>query len=173
MMITKSQMILLLSCLITLGLTWQTYQSDQLPETVLPTRVIADGHSLMQDESVSISRLQLISRPKVELKGDLFSQSKRSKPTNLALRKTVNQSPKTANILPQLPFKYIGRWQDSASQAVILDYHGEILVVKQGDVVLNRYRVEMIKETPHFLQVEFLEMSLNKKQTMQARIGQE
>ncbi len=174
MTLSRSQILLGLACIVTLFLTWQTYQADVEQGTVLPTRVLSE----VKDDAVLATNeyvdLALPNRASVPLTADLFArQYVKPKPKPFFKKRTSKPAPK--NVVPPpppLPFKYVGLWKDNSQQAVMLDYRGELLVVKQGDVVANRYKVEAINESAGRIQIKFLLMSLDKIQTLQARVGQ-
>lgn len=172
MKLNQSQVMLGIVLIVTLALTWQTLQEEQNVETVLPTRVVAAEQNKPHVHTQQHTDLTLVDRPLVPLAGDLFAAPKRIEPKAVKriYRKQAAQNKLVA--VPPLPFRYMGRWQDKEAQAVMLDYRGEVLVVKQGDIVANEYKVEAIDESAGRLQIRFLIMSLNKTQTLQARVGQ-
>jgi len=175
MMLSRTQILLIVASMVTLGLTWQTYQEDQSAGTVLPTRVLATPENKAQ-AALAVSAAQddtlvLLDRALVPLTGDLFAKPYvKPKPKPVFKRVVRRAAPKP--VIAPLPFKYIGRWQDKDKQAVMLDYRGEMLVAKQGDIVAGRYKLEAISESAGRMQLTFLEMTSNKRQTMRARVGQ-
>jgi len=174
MKFSRSQLILALASIVTLVLTWQAYQSD-VSGTVMPTRVLSEKRdSRMSQQPAIASKLAVVERPLVPLAGDLFAKTYvKSKPKPVFKR--VARSVPKRNVtppIPPLPFKYIGRWSDKDKQAILLDYRGEVLMVKQGDVLAGQYRVEAIEETASHIRVKFLLMHLEKTQILQARVGQ-
>ncbi len=168
MSLSRSQIVLSLAAIVTLGLTWQTYQDETRVEMVLPTRVLSEGPSHTESTEGHAS-LMLPDRVLTPLTADLFARQY-VKP-KVYKKRVYRKPPPRKKTIPPLPFKYVGRWQDKDNQAIMLDHRGEMLVVKQGDVVANRYKVESIDESAGRIQIQFLEMSLNKTQTLQARVG--
>ncbi len=174
MTLSRSQVLLGLACIVTLFLTWQTYQADVDDGTVLPTRVLSEVRDNAAPESNMHIDSALPDRVTVPFTADLFAkQYVKPKPKQSFKKRRSKPAPRNvAPPPPPLPFKYVGLWKDKSQQAVMLDYRGELLVVKQGDVVANRYKVEAIDESAGRIQIKFLLMSLDKIQTLQARVGQ-
>ncbi len=169
MSLSRSQIVLSLAAIVTLGLTWQTYQDETEAEVVLPTRVLSEEPGSVEVVENHAS-LALPNRALIPLTADLFAEQY-VKP-KVYKKRVYRKPPPRKKVIPPLPFKYIGRWQDKNNQAIMLDHRGEMLVVTQGDVVANRYKVESINESAGRIQIQFLEMTLNKTQTLQARVGQ-
>ncbi|MFW5432778.1 MAG: hypothetical protein ACKE5M_06300 [Methylophilaceae bacterium] len=169
MKLSQPQILLILASLVTLGLTWKTYQDEANADTVLPTRVLAEKQNNVVDRIDTNANLVMPDRPLVPLTGDLFArQYVKPKVYKRVLKKRVAKKKDTT----VLPFKYLGRWQGKEKQVVMLDYYGELVIVKAGDVIANKYKVEAIDELAGRIQVKFLVMSLNTIQTLQARVGQ-
>ncbi len=169
MRLSKSQIVLTLGSLATLWLTWKTYEGAEPIAAALPSRVVSASRDKMpaMAESKQID-LALHKRPLIALTGDLFSPPK-VQPTK-ALHAHAVPPPKA--IAPPLPFKYMGRWQDSDKRAVLIDYQGEVIAIKEGDIIANQYKVVAISESsgndsPSIMQIQFLMIPLNQIQTMQ------
>lgn len=156
----------LLLC-VTLALTWTVNQQDDAVDVVQPKKNLKRENRTESDFSAqnSTQDLQLSARKSFESHTDLFAVV-RPKPVFIP---NVVKAPvqKMAPILPPLPFKYIGRWKDDAGLQVLLETNGEVLTVKTGDVLLNRYQVQNIQETTFNIVVEFLTMPENQKQILQ------
>lgn len=169
MRLSKSQIMLALASLATLWLTWKTYENAEPIATVLPTREVSASREKMpaMTESSQID-FTLQKRPLIALTGDLFS------PQKIKLTKSIHAHalPLSQAIAPPLPFKYMGRWQDSDKRAVLIDYQGEVIAIKEGDIIANQYKVVAINElsgsdSPSIMQIQFLMIPLNQIQTMQ------
>jgi hypothetical protein len=186
MIFTKSQLGLILASVVTLYLTWAALQSDSSAEIALPTRTLS-GSSLpansqpakMMDKQASFSlQDKLQQRDPVPLTGDLFTAPKVVvyQPAPVAKTKFVASAPVPLPlpkpVAPPLPFKYFGRFQDDDKNAVMIDYLGDVIPIKVGDIVANQYKVVAINESANSVQIQFLMMPLNQIQTMQARAGQ-
>jgi hypothetical protein len=179
MTFTKSQMGLILASVVTLYFTWAALQADNSAEIALPTRTLsATSLPTKSAEKLASFSLQekLQQRELVPLTGDLFSAPKVVvyQPAVVAKAKFVASAPvpAPAPIAPPLPFKYFGRFQDTDKNAVMIDYLGDVIPIKVGDIVANQYKVVAINETANSVQIQFLMMPLNQIQTMQARAGQ-
>lgn len=170
MKLTQSQVILSIASVVTLALTWQTFQENQSTETVLPTRVVSQAQVIQSPSIDPEIDLVLANRPLVPSTGDLFAKPKRAKAK--VVKRTYRKAVPQEVAVPPLPFSYIGRWQDKDKRVIMLDHRGEILMVQEGDVIANQYKVESIDETAGHIQINFLMMSLNKTQSLQARVGQ-
>jgi hypothetical protein len=92
---------------------------------------------------------------------DLFDSAspvqENSTPQKIAYIKPTPQA-------PALPFKYFGRWRDGDSQVILLEMNGEVLAVKQGDQLLERYQVTQITEGPQGITLTFLYQPLQQTQ---------
>ena len=163
MSLTKSQWILVAASLVTLVLTWQASKKESDVTASLPTRVLS---AKQQNVASPIVQLSLPARALVPLKNDLFAQPYVAPPP-------ARRAPMQAvfkPVAPPLPFKYVGRWQDTDKSAVMIDYQGEIIPIKQGDVVAGQYKVVSINDSPSGLQIQFLMIPLNQTQTMQVEV---
>jgi hypothetical protein len=47
-------------------------------------------------------------------------------------------------VAPPLPFIYVGRYSDGARQVVMLLKGEQLLLVQQGDIIDNAYRLERV-----------------------------
>ena len=164
MSLTKSHWVLIVASLVTAVLTWQTSKQEVDTATSLPTRVLS-ANTLLAIQPQSDIQLVLPTRKLVPLQSDLFAQPYIAPPPARQAHSQVLAKPKP--IVPPLPFKYVGRWQDTDKSAVMIDYQGEIIPIKQGDVVAGDYQVVAISDTPFGLQIQFRLISLNQIQTMQ------
>jgi hypothetical protein len=170
MTLSKSQILLLLASLVTLYLTWAAYQDE--PATIaLPTRTLAPTGLLAKfgtDKADFNLQTSTQERALVPLTSDLFAPPKiePEPPTYAAVK------PPPPPVAPPLPFKYLGRWQDADKSMVMIDYQGEVIAIKAGDIVANKYKVVSINESASSVQIQFLMIPLNQLQTMQARAGQ-
>lgn len=183
MIFTKSQMGLILASVVTLYFTWAALKTDDAGIT-LPTRTLsgaslpANGLPAKSAEKQASFSLQtkLQARDLVPLTGDLFTAPTVVvyQPVTKAKAKFVASAPvlAPAPIAPPLPFKYFGRFQDDDKNAVLIDYLGDVILIKVGDIVANQYKVVAINESANSVQIQFLMMPLNQIQTMQARAGQ-
>ena len=164
MSLTKSQWVLIVASLVTAVLTWQTSKQEVDTATSLPTRVLS-ANTLLATQPQSDIQLVLPARKLVPLQSDLFAPPYIAPPPARQAYSQALAKPKP--IAPPLPFKYVGRWQDVDKSAVMIDYQGEIIPIKQGDVVAGQYQVVAINDTPLGLQIQFRLTSLNQIQTMQ------
>jgi hypothetical protein len=169
MRLRKSQIVLVVASLATLWLTWKTYENAEPIATVLPTRVVSASREkipvIAESEQIDLAPQR---RPLIALTGDLFS------PQKIKLTKSIHAHtlPPPKAVAPPLPFKYMGRWQDSDKRTVLIDYQGEVIAIKEGDIIANQYKVVAINElsgsdSPGIIQIQFLMMPLNQIQTMQ------
>ena len=164
MSLTKSQWVLILASLVTAVLTWQASKQEVATAASLPTRVLS-ANTLQATQQQSDVQLVLPVRKLVPLQSDLFAQPYLAPPPARQAHSQALAKPKL--IAPPLPFKYVGRWQDVDKSAVMIDYQGEIIPIKQGDTVAGQYQVVAINDTPFGLQIQFRLTSLNQIQTMQ------
>ncbi len=163
MSLTKSQWVLAAASLVTLVLTWQASKKEGDVDASLPTRVLSTNQ---QSVSSPIVQLSLPARALVPLKSDLFAQPYVAPPPARRAPTLTAFKP----VAPPLPFKYVGRWQDADKSAVMIDYQGEIIPIKQGDVVAGQYKVLSINDSLDGLQIQFLMIPLNQTQTMQVEV---
>ncbi len=82
-------------------------------------------------------------------------------PTPPAATVTPPQPPPALEI-PPLPFRFIGLLRDEDRRSVILLEGNEVLIVRAGTRIDDRYRVERI--TP--MQVEFTYLPTRQRQTL-------
>ena len=181
MILTKSQLGLILASAVTLYLTWAALKSHDSAAIVLPTRTLSKASlpAKVMDKTASFNlQTSLQARDLVALTGDLFAAPK---VVTYAPKPIVNFKPKPVSeatapppipIAPPLPFKYFGRFQDDAKNTVLIDYRGDVIPIKVGDIVANQYKVLAINQSANSVQIQFLMMPLNQIQTMQARAGQ-
>ena len=162
MSLSKSQWVLIVASLVTLLLTWQASKKEGDVAASLPTRVLSTNQQYVTSPIVQLS---LPVRKLVPLQSDLFAQPYIARPPARQAHSQVLVNFKP--IAPPLPFKYVGRWQDKEKSAVMIDYQGEIILIKQGDIVAEQYQVVAINDTPSGLQIQFKLISLNQIQTMQ------
>lgn len=174
MILTKSQIGLILASVVTLYFTWAALQNDPSEEIALPTRTLSSTSTPVNamDKTTSFNlQTSLQERQLVPLRGDLFTAPKVV--VRYTAKPQVNVKPKPVFVAaPPLPFKYFGRYQDDDKNAVLIDYRGEVTPIKVGDIVANQYKVLAINESANSVQIQFLMMPLNQIQTMQARAGQ-
>lgn len=165
-MIAKRNLILLLASLVTLWLTWHSYQQGQAIETAEPTRVLSIVQSNAEQPTGRVAQLKLKNRDLPASTENLFSvpQKKVLPQTKIAEFKAP------LAVAPALPFKYFGRILVGADSGVMLDVHGDVTPIHQGDVLLGQYKVQAINETPSSLQIKFLYLPLNQIQTLSAPI---
>ncbi len=165
----RRQWMLVAALVITLGLTWWTSRDDKSVAVSLPTREASPEAArqyrhLAQD--IVGGSLHLTKRPLVGMQSDLFEAEKLLTPQP-SRSHVVTRKPAVPAV-PPLPFKYLGRWQDSASQTVSLDYQGDILTVQAGDIIASgQYKLVTIEESAAGLQIQFLNIPLNKIQLLQ------
>ena len=169
MRLSRTQWLLVLASLVTLLLTWQTSRQERATATSLPTRVLAAGSTNMANIEQLPAQLILPKRDLIALQSDLFAP-----PVIIVAKPQLEQAlvqvaPKP--VAPPLPFKYVGRWQDQEKSAVMIDYRGDIIPIKQGDVVAGQYKVVSINDSPGGLKIQFLMISFNQIQTMQAGVA--
>ncbi len=181
MIFTKSQLGLILASVVTLYLTWAALKTDDAAEIALPTRTLFSASLPAKSaEKLASFNLQtkLQKRELVPLTGDLFYAPK---VVTYVPKQVANTNPKPVPVVvlpppipvaPPLPFKYFGRFQDDAKNTVLIDYRGDVIPIKVGDIVANQYKVLAINESANSVQIQFLMMPLNQIQTMQARAGQ-
>ncbi len=179
MIFTKSQIGLILASVITLYFTWEALKTEDSANIALPTRTLSNNSLPIKAPPKSASfnlQQSLQNRDLVPLTGNLFSAPKVLvyQPAPITKPKFIASAPAFVPkpIAPPLPFKYVGRFQDDDKKTVIIDYLGEVITIKVGDIVANQYKVLAINESANSIQVQFLMMSLNQIQTMQARAGQ-
>lgn len=151
--------------LVTIGLTWQTMQ--QRPEgdfeyglnnTTFANRPVIENTAL-----ATKTILQLQSRAFVPSANNLFDVAVaqyKEESVDLSVLPQVS-----SNIIPPLPFKYIGRWQDASKQRIMLEHQGEVLTLKEGDEV-GDYQLVNVDETLEAILVEFIYRPLNEKQML-------
>lgn len=175
MTLTKPQMGLILASVVTLYFSWSALKSEDSAEIALPTRTLAATSlpSQISAEKVDFSlQTSTQKRALVPLTDDLFASPKPEKPVLKSPARAAKMLAPPPPIAPPLPFTYLGRWQDDDKNTVMIDYQGEVIAIKTGDIVANIYKVVDIKESANSVQVQFLMMPLNQLQTMQARAGQ-
>ena len=142
-------------------------KQDDTMDVVQPKKNLARENrtELVFSAQNNTQDLQLSARKSFESHTDLFA-AVRPKPVFIPSVVKEPLQKKMAPVLPPLPFKYIGRWKDEAGLQVLLETNGEVLTVKTGDVLLNRYQVQIIQETAFNIVVEFLTMPENQKQIL-------
>lgn len=164
MKFTKSQITLILASIVTAWLTWHTYEASEPTAIVLPTRV-ASSDRIAQSDKAELKQISstLAERPKIALSGDLFPPRKTEpeKTTHMHTPQLPRQ------VAPPLPFKYLGRWQDNDKRILMIDYQGEVIAIKEGDVVANQYQVMAINESANKIQIQFLMIPFKQIQIMQ------
>lgn len=172
MTLTKSQMGLILASVVTLYFSWSALKSEDSAKIALPTRTLAATSlpSQISAEKVDFSlQTSTQKRALVSLTDDLFASPKPVLEAPPAHVVKVFAPPPVA---PPLPFTYLGRWQEDNKNTVMIEYRGEVIAIKVGDIVANTYKVVTINESANSMQIQFLMMPLNQIQTMQARAGQ-
>lgn len=172
MTLSKSQLALILASVVTLYFTWAALKTDNPAEIALPTRTLAVNNLAAKFGTEKIDfNLQASTQERalVILTDDLFASPKPVFVAPAPVAKVLAPPPPVA---PPLPFTYLGRWQDEDKNTVMIDYRGEVIAIKAGDIVANTYKVVAINESANSVQIQFLMMPLNQIQTMQARAGQ-
>ena len=169
MRLSRTQWLLVLASFVTLLLTWKVSRQERGMETSLPTRVLAAGNTNTANIDQASAPLTLPKRALTPLKSDLFAPPVIvvAKPQRQQMQVIATPKP----VAPPLPFKYVGRWQDQEKSAVMIDYRGEIIPIKQGDTVAGQYKVLSINTSPVGLQIQFLMIPFNQIQTMQAGVA--
>jgi len=171
---TRQSLFIWGALLVTMWLSWDSYQHQQLQENsaklVLPTRVLSPQQTQQQavNQKVSVagdsSTLQLSIRQAMPSQIDLFAAPKQivEIPT-----KTPRQPVQAAlPIAPPLPFKFLGRIDTGDSKGVLLNVNNEVMPIKTGDILLGQYVVQTISESEAGVQVQFLYQPLNQVQTL-------
>lgn len=169
MRLNRSQWLLVLASLVTLLLTWQTSRQERATATSLPTRVLAVGSTDMANIDQGSALLTLPERTLTPLQSDLFAPPVIIVAKPQLQQARVQAAPKP--VAPPLPFKYVGRWQDQEKSTVMIDYRGDIIPIKQGDMVAGQYKVLAINTPPAGVQIQFLMVPFNQIQTMQAGVA--
>lgn len=80
------------------------------------------------------------------------------KPKVVAVVAAAEEAPQA----PPLPFKFLGRYVEDGHAAVFLQERDRNLVVRKGDVIEGRYRVEAIADG----NMTFVYVPLNQQQTL-------
>ena len=175
---TRQSILIWAALLITLALSWHTYQQEQAQklgkQVVLPTRVLSQQQAqqtAQQQFSASIINnaqpLQLSLRQSVQSQIDLFAVPKKA--IQVAAAKKI-QSPFKAPppMAPPLPFQYLGRINTGDSKGVLLNINNEVTPIQTGDILLGQYLVQAITESETGVQVQFLYQPLQQVQTLTA-----
>ena len=167
---TRKSILLWGVLLITLWLSWHTYQQEQSQKnslkTVLPTRIMPQQHgSALMVNQTSAQPLQLSMRQSVVSQVDLFTAIK---PITKELSFKNSQQPLKIPppTAPPLPFKYLGRIQIGNSNGVLLSINNEVTPIQTGDILLGQYKVQAISEAATGVQIQFLYQPLNLVQTL-------
>ena len=115
-----------------------------------------------------INALSLQPREIIATQADLFDlpMIKQTKAAKTIVQKPYKQQ-QTRQVAP-LPFTYIGKWQESGLLTVLIEHQGQVLAVKQGDVLNAQYKVLAIDDGAESIVVTF--ESLTDK-TQQRLIG--
>ena len=171
---TRQSILIWAALLITLGLSWHTYQQDKShkndTEVVLPTRVLSLQQVQQQSLAPIINNaqpLELSARQSVQSQIDLFSVPKQ--PIQAAATKKTQQPLKApAPMAPPLPFQYLGRINTGDNKGVLLNIRNEVTPIQTGDILLGQYLVQAINETETGVQVQFLYQPLQQVQTLTA-----
>ena len=175
---TRQSILIWVALLITLALSWHTYQQEQSQETgtklVLPTRVLSQQSSQQQAQqqfSASIINdaqpLQLSARQSVQSQIDLFAVPKQA--IQVTATKKIQPAFKAPPpMAPPLPFQYLGRINTGDSKGVLLNINNEVTPIQTGDILLGRYLVQAITESESGVQVQFLYQPLQQVQTLTA-----
>lgn len=171
---TRQSMLIWAALLITLGLSWHTYQQEQSQKTgtqvVLPTRVLSQQQAQQQSFTPIINHaqpLQLSARQSVQSQIDLFAVPKKA--IQVAAAKKIQPPFKAPPpMAPPLPFQYLGRINTGISKGVLLNINNEVAPIQTGDIVLGQYLVQAITETETGVQVQFLYQPLKQVQILTA-----
>ena len=170
---TRQSILIWAAFLITLALSWHTYQQDKShkndSEVVLPTRVISLQQAQQQLLAPIINNAQsltLSARQSVQSQVDLFSVPKQ--PIQAATKKIQQPLKAPAPMAPPLPFQYLGRINTGDSKGVLLNIRNEVTPIQTGDILLGQYLVQAITESETGVQVQFLYQPLQQVQTLTA-----
>lgn len=161
---TKRNIIFLSALLVTLWLTWRTFEQEQAVELAAPTRELPANATLNLGTKAS-SQLVLSARKISSSQTNLFSAPQVL--VQAPSKKAVFKAPLPS--APTLPFKYLGRMQAGEGGGIMLDVQGEVTPIQQGDILQGQYKVQSITETAAGLQIQFLYLPLNQIQTLNAQ----
>ena len=171
---TRQSILIWAAFLITLALSWHTYQQEQAQklgkQMVLPTRVLSLQQAQQQSFAPIINNaqpLKLSARQSVQSQTDLFAVPKQAIQI-AATKKTQPAFKAPPPLAPPLPFKYLGRINTSNSKGVLLNVHNEVTPIQTGDILLGQYLVQAITESETGVQVQFLYQPLQQVQTLTA-----
>lgn len=172
-MLTRKNVIWTLALLLTLWLTWQTYQQDiEAPEDSAVRAVVRSEsvgsftngatRALPTTDSLNEEGLTLNVRARaMQPFFNLFAIPAKHKDSVAAsVEKPV------APAAPELPFKYMGAVTELNQTRVILDYQGEVLAVKAGDGLGVSYRLVAINKMANSKELVFAYLPMNITQTM-------
>ena len=170
---TRQSILIWAALLITLGLSWHTYQQDKShknnTEVVLPTRVLFQQQGQQQSSAPIINNAQpltLSARQSVQSQVDLFSVPKQ--PIQAATKKIQPAFKAPPPLAPPLPFQYLGRINTGDSKGILLNIRNEVTPIQTGDILLGQYLVQAITESETDVQVQFLYQPLQQVQTLTA-----
>ncbi len=171
---TRQSILIWAALLITLGLSWHTYQQEQAQklgkQVVLPTHVLSHQQAQQQFSASIINNpqpLTLSARQSVQSQIDLFAVPKQA--IQIAANKKTQPTFKAPPpMAPPLPFQYLGRINTDDSKGVLLNVHNEVTPIQTGDILLGQYLVQAITESETGVQVQFLYQPLQQVQTLTA-----
>ena len=171
---TRQSILIWAALLITLALSWHTYQQEQAQklgkQVVLPTRVLSQQQAQQQSFAPIINNAQpltLSARQSVQSQIDLFAVPNQAIQI-AATKKTQPASKAPPPSAPPLPFQYLGRINTTDNKGVLLNINNEVTPIQTGDILLGQYLVQAITESETGVQVQFLYQPLQQVQTLTA-----
>lgn len=164
MNLTKQQLLLGLVLVVTLWLSWQASQTEEV--TANATYNAAPAAENATSDRNTATRFS-INKRLFHLSDTNLFPSTHYKQQAHAIPEIVKQpSLPVVKKAPPLPFKFLGRWEDARGAHIFIDVAGEVVPVEVGKTIQQKYRVIDIRETPEETSIDFLYMLLNQKQTL-------
>lgn len=150
---TRLQLLLVLCALCIGWIVWDSqYTANE--QTVEVTQ-----HNHLQGNLIDARPnyvLNILPRQKLAMRADLFDL-----PIKQLIKKTVRKPNKPVikkqaqQVAVPLPFTYLGKWQQGDVVTVLIEYQNQVMPIKQGDVLIEQYKVLAIEEAAESIVVTF------------------
>jgi len=150
---TRLQILLTLCALCIGWVAWDSqYATDEQLEMAVQHNNIEEGLASAQPSYA----LSILPRQKLAMKADLFDF-----PVKTSNEKAVRKQKKPTHVKPveqvvqPLPFTYLGKWQEGTTVTVLIEYQNQVMAIKQGDVLIEQYKVLAIEDLAESIVVTF------------------
>lgn len=164
----RLQLLLVLCASCIAWIVWDSQQSST--DDALNNEVIQPSSPQQSVATEEDQQLILVPRKKRQLVANLFEVEANKAAKKIPHKnKRPNSKSEPEMAITPLPFVYLGKWQEGDAVTVLVEYQNQVMPIKQGDVLIEQYKVLAIEEAAQATVVTFESLADKTQQQLRGK----